>query len=224
MYRFNTAIGTFELPSGYHELTVKQLKFIQENIENEGAILQMLTGFDVIKLSMLDLSDFGNYLDFMQQPLHEIELLDFIKDVDLSFDFGERTFGEKIKASQYLIDGDVYGMLSVYSGLTDFDFMFVSDVFGAVNYVISQLRTMDEERAKMLAYTPTMEEVMAGINNFDELGEFNTIDTIAKDYGYKHKEVEELEYNLVILILYRAKISANFERKLINVRQNTGNS
>lgn len=219
MYRFNTGIGAFELPSGYNELTVKQLKFIQSNIKDEVAILSMLTGFDAFHLSMLDLSDFGNYLDFMQQPLHEIEPLDFIADVDISFDFGERTFGEKVKASQYLGDGDVYGMLSVYSGITEFDSMFVADVFGAVNYVISKLREMDEDRAKMLAYTPTIEEVMAGINNFDELGEFNTIDTIAKNYGYKHKEVEELEYNLVILILYRAKISANFEKKLIDVRQ-----
>jgi hypothetical protein len=59
---------------------------------------------------------------------------------------------------------------------------------------------------------------MAGINNFDKLGEFNTIDTIAQKYKYTHKEVEDLEYNLVILILYRSKISANFEKKLFDVR------
>jgi hypothetical protein len=218
MYKFNTPIGSFELPSDYNDLTIKQLKFIQDNIDNEALVLSELTGFDVVKLSMLDLSEIGNFLSFMQQPLHEIEPIDFIADVDLSFDFKERSFGDKVKASQCVIEGDVYGALTVYSGITDFDNMNVSEVFGAVNYVVSKLREMDEDRNKMLHFEPTAEEIMAGIHNFDQLGEFNTIDTIAQKYKYTHKEVEELEYNLVILILYRSKISANFEKKLFDVR------
>ena len=218
MYKFNTPIGSFELPSDYSEITIKQLKFIQENIENEALVLSELTGLEVVKLAMLDLSEIGNYFGLFEQPLHEIEPIDFIGDVDLSFDFRERSFGDKVKASQFLSEANVYEMLSVYSGISDFDNLSITEVYGAINYVISKLREMDEDRNKMLHFEPTAEEIMAGIHNFDQLGEFNTIDTIAQKYKYTHKEVEELEYNLVIVILYRSKISANFEKKLFDVR------
>jgi hypothetical protein len=214
MYKFKTEIGDFELPSDYSEITIKQLKFIQANLENEALVLSELTGLDVVKLSMLDLSEIGNYFDLFNNPLGEIEPLDFIGNVDLSFDFRERSFGDKVKASQFLSEGNVYEMLSVYSGISDFDSYSVTEVYGAINYVISKLREMDKERYTMLNFKPTKEQEMAGISKFDELGEFNTIDTIAQKYKYTHKEVEELEYNLVILILYRSKIQSNFENKL----------
>ena len=214
MYKFKTEIGDFELPSDYSEITIKQLKFIQANLENEALVLSELTGLDVVKLSMLDLSEIGNYFDLFNNPLGEIEPLDFIGNVDLSFDFRERSFGDKVKASQFLSEGNVYEMLSVYSGISDFDSYSVTDVYGAINYVISKLREMDKERYTMLNFKPTKEQEMAGISKFDELGEFNTIDTIAQKYKYTHKEVEDLEYNLVILILYRSKIQSNFENKL----------
>jgi hypothetical protein len=214
MYKFKTEIGDFELPSDYSEITIKQLKFIQANLENEALVLSELTGLDVVKLSMLDLSEIGNYFDLFNNPLDKIEPLDFIGNVDLSFDFRERSFGDKVKASQFLSEGNVYEMLSVYSGISDFDSYSVTEVYGAVNYVISKIREMDKERYTMLNFKPTKEQEMAGISKFDELGEFNTIDTIAQKYKYTHKEVEELEYNLVILILYRSKIQSNFENKL----------
>jgi hypothetical protein len=214
MYKFKTEIGDFELPSDYSEITIKQLKFIQANLENEALVLSELTGLDVVKLSMLDLSEIGNYFDLFNNPLGEIEPLDFIGNVDLSFDFRERSFGDKVKASQSLSEGNVYEMLSVYSGISDFDSYSVTDVYGAINYVISKLREMDKERYTMLNFKPTKEQEMAGISKFDELGEFNTIDTIAQKYKYTHREVEDLEYNLVILILYRSKIQSNFENKL----------
>jgi hypothetical protein len=214
MYKFKTEIGDFELPSDYSEITIKQLKFIQANLENEALVLSELTGLDVVKLSMLDLSEIGNYFDLFNNPLDKIEPIDFIGNVDLSFDFRERSFGDKVKASQFLSEGNVYEMLSVYSGISDFDSYSVTEVYGAVNYVISKLREMDKERYTMLNFKPTKEQEMAGISKFDELGEFNTIDTIAQKYKYTHKEVEDLEYNLVILILYRSKIQSNFENKL----------
>jgi hypothetical protein len=214
MYKFKTEIGDFELPSDYSEITIKQLKFIQANLENEALVLSELTGLDVVKLSMLDLSEIDNYFDLFNNPLDKIEPLDFIGNVDLSFDFRERPFGDKVKASQFLSEGNVYEMLSVYSGISDFDSYSVTEVYGAINHVISKLREMDKERYTMLNFKPTKEQEMAGISKFDELGEFNTIDTIAQKYKYTHKEVEELEYNLVILILYRSKIQSNFENKL----------
>ena len=219
MYRFKTEIGDFTLPSSYSDLKVKDLKYIETHSDVE--ILEYLTGFDIVKLSMLDLSEIGNYLDFLKQPLHELEHVDFIANVDLSFDFRERSYGDKIKASNYLQSNEPFEMLKVYAGNIDVDSLSVDVVFGAVNYVVSKLTEMDKERNAMLHYKPSHEELLAGINKFDELGEFNTIDFIARNYNYTHEQVEQLEYNLVILILYRSKIQSNFEKNLYEQRRNT---
>lgn len=218
MYKFKTDIGDFTLPSSYSELKVKDLKYIENHSDIE--ILQYLIGLDAVKLSMLDLSDIGEYLDFMRQPLSEIEHCDFVGGVDISFDFKERTYGQKIKASQNMVNNEPFEMLQVYAGEIDVNELPISEAFGAVNYVASKLLEMDKERNTLLNYTPTADEVLAGINAFDELGEFNTIDFIARNYNYKHSEVEDLEYNVVILILYRSKIQAKFEKNLNEKRRN----
>ena len=219
MYKFKTEIGEFTLPSSYLDLKVKDLKFIESHSDVE--ILEYLTGFNIVQLSLLDLSEIGNYLNFLKQPLNELEHVDFISDVDLSFDFKERSYGDKIKASNYLQSNEPFEMLKVYAGEIDVDNLSVAEVFGAVNYVASKLIEMDKERNAMLHYKPSDEEMLAGINKFDELGEFNTIDFIARNYSYTHEQVEHLEYNLVILILYRSKIQSNFEKKLNEQRRNT---
>jgi hypothetical protein len=221
MYKFNTPIGSFELPSDYSEITIKQLKFIQDNIDNEALVLSELTGLEVIELAMLDLSEIGNYFELFKQPLTELEHVEFIGNSDLSFDFGERSFGEKIKATQHLKDNEPFEMLKVYAGEMDLENLSIAEVFGAINYVAEKLAQIDKERNSMLHYVPSIEEKMAGIDNFDKLGEFNTIDFIARNYNYTHKQVEELEYNVVILILYRSKIQSNFEKKLHEQRRNT---
>lgn len=216
MYKFKTALGDFNFPSSYDEITVSDLLFIQSNIDNHSVILERLTGLNTIQLSMLDLSQLDPFFDFMQQPINEIPSVDFVGEFDLSFDFREKTFGQKVKASQHIAEGEFLEALAVYCEckVDVFMSMSVSAVYGAVNHVVNQLREMDKERFKMLNVHPTKEQVMAGIDKFDELGEFNTIDTIAQRYNYTHKQVEELEYNLVILILYRSKIQSNFETKL----------
>lgn len=216
MYKFKTEIGDFDFPSNYDELTVEDLFFIRENIDNYALILERLTGLNSVQLAVIDLTQLDPFFEFMSQPLHEIEHADFVGDFDLSFDFKEKTFGQKVKASQHVKDNEPLEALAVYCKCDKkvFMSMSVNAVFGAVNYVVSKLSEMDKERHKMLNFTPTKEQEMAGISKFDELGEFNTIDTIAQKYNYTHAQVEELEYNLVILILYRSKIQTNFENKL----------
>jgi hypothetical protein len=44
---------------------------------------------------------------------------------------------------------------------------------------------------------------------------------IAKDYKYTHKEVEELEYDLIFLILYKNKLTSNFEKNYSEIIKET---
>ena len=79
--------------------------------------------------------------------------------------------------------------------------------------LIEQFNQLVEKENKMLNRQSTHEEVLAGIDMFKELSHFNTIDMIAKEYGYTHEEVEGLEYNVVFLILRRKQIIANFDKR-----------
>lgn len=55
----------------------------------------------------------------------------------------------------------------------------------------------------------------AGIDRLNVLGYFNTIDAIAKEYGYKHSEAARLKYSLIFDIQYRNKILTEIHNELI---------
>jgi hypothetical protein len=69
----------------------------------------------------------------------------------------------------------------------------------------------------LLSGVVDVKQKMAGIDKFGELGEFNTVDKIAREYNYTHEQVEQLNYNLVFLILRKQIISANFEKSYRSV-------
>jgi hypothetical protein len=75
----------------------------------------------------------------------------------------------------------------------------------------------DNERLKS---DITIEQKMAGIDSFNELGDFNTIDMIAEKYNYTHEQVEQLPYNLIFLILLKQNISSKFESNYSTIIQN----
>lgn len=55
----------------------------------------------------------------------------------------------------------------------------------------------------------------AGIDKLNVFGYFNTIDSIAREYGYKHSEVEKMKYSLIFDIQYRGKMLTEIHNELI---------
>jgi hypothetical protein len=187
------------------------LNFFQDASEHE--IIERITGLTIDEQVFIDLNDIVPYIGFLQEnPFETLEKLDFYKDVQLPSDVGECSFEKKIQACSNL-DNPIK-VLSVYSGVGE-EFILndnVESVYGAYLYLLDKVNEIIERDNNALESRVTEEQKRAGIEMFNQLGDFNTIDLIARDYNYTHSEVERLPYNLIFLILFRMNISSKFEK------------
>jgi hypothetical protein len=232
MIKFKTKIGDFNLATSYSDITCREYKQMRDNPEDYIAIVKILTGLTEDKIVFLDLDEVAQYLEFLKVPaldsLEEDCFIDYGTMKILPEKISQCSYGQKIVATKYLLNNDVEGVVATYlqplvldgkfnssevekikEGLLD---MNVSSVYSAGLYLINQLKEIVEREAELLKSEVTEQQKRAGIESFNVLGEFNTIDMIAKDYKYTHKEVEELEYDLIFLILYKNKLTSNFEK------------
>jgi hypothetical protein len=232
MIKFKSKIGDFKLATSYSDITCREYKQMRDNPEDHISIVKMLTGLKEDKIVFLDLDEIAQYLEFLKVPaldsLEEDCFIDYGTMKILPEKISQCTYSQKIVATKYLLNNDVEGVVATYlqplvldgkfnssevekikEGLLD---MNVSSVYSAGLYLISQLKEIVEREAELLKSEVTEQQKRAGIESFNVLGEFNTIDMIAKDYKYTHKEVEELEYDLIFLILYKNKLTSTFEK------------
>jgi hypothetical protein len=232
MIKFKTKIGDFNLATSYSDITCREYKQMRDNPEDHISIVKVLTGLTEDKIVFLDLDEIAQYLEFLKVPaldsLEEDCFIDYGTMKILPEKISQCTYGQKIVATKYLLNNDVEGVVATYlqplvlggkfnssevekikEGLLGLS---VSSVYSAGIYLINQLKEIVEREGKLLKSEVTEQQKRAGIDSFNVLEEFNTIDMIAKDYKYTHKEVEALEYDLIFLILYKNKLSTNFEK------------
>jgi hypothetical protein len=241
MIKFKTKIGDFNLATSYSDITCREYKQMRDNPEDHIAIVKILTGLTEDKILFLDLDEIAQYLEFLKVPaldsLEEDVYIDYGNMRILPEKISQCTYGQKIVATKYLLNNDIEGIVATYlqplvldgkfnssevekikEGLLD---MNVSSVYSVGVYLINQLKEIVEREAELLKSEITEQQKRAGIESFNVLGEFNTIDMIAKDYKYTHKEVEELEYDLIFLILYKNKLTSNFEKNYSEIIKET---
>ena len=232
MIKFKTKIGDFKLATSYSDISCSEYKQMRDNPEDHIAIVKILTGLTEDKILFLDLDEIAQYLEFLKVPaldsLEEDVYIDYGNMRILPEKISQCTYGQKIVATKYLLNNDIEGIVATYLQPIIFETKFdsskveqikesllgmnVSSVYSAGLYLINQLKELVEREAELLKSEVTEQQKRAGIESFNVLGEFNTIDMIAKDYKYTHKEVEELEYDLIFLILYKNKLTSNFEK------------
>lgn len=211
MIRFKTKLKDFTIPTSWRDIKCSDIDFFKEATESE--VIERLTGLKVEEQVFIDLNSIVPYIEFLQEnPFETLEKLDFYKGIQLPSDVGECTFEKKIQACSN-IDNPIK-ILSVYSGIDEQIILQdnVEDVYGAYLYIMDSLNAIIERDNNALESKVTEEQKRAGVDMFNDLGDFNTIDLIARDYKYTHREVELLPYNLVFLILYRINISSKFEK------------
>jgi hypothetical protein len=218
MIKFNTQIKDFNLPTSWNDILFKDYLKLQSS--NELEALQILTGLNEIELQLIDIEEIVPYIEFLQSDISQIEPLNFINDTILPTDIGECTFEYKILACRSI--DNISKVISIYSKLDEIEILNANceSVFSAYNYLILQLKSIIERDNGRLKSDITVEQKQAGIDMFNELGDFNTIDMIAEKYGYSHSEVEQLSYNLIFLILLKSNISSKFESNYTKLMRN----
>lgn len=207
MIKFKTQIKNFNLPTSWSDIKFKDYLKLQSS--NEIQAIQILTGLNEVEILMLDIEIITPYLEFLQDDPTKFEESNFINDIELPFDLGQESYEKKILACRDI--SNVYEVIKLYSGIDCLE-LDCEVVFQAYCYLLNRLVKIIERDNERLKSDITIEQKMAGIDSFNELGDFNTIDMIAEKYNYTHEQVEQLPYNLIFLILLKQNISTKFEK------------
>lgn len=214
MIRFKTQIKDFNIPTNWNDLKFSDYLKLQSS--NEIEAIKILTGLNEVEISMLDIEVITPYLEFLQEDFTKFEESNFINDIELPFDLGQESYEKKILACRDI--SNVCEVIKIYSNVDCLD-LNCDVVFKAYCYLLNRLIKIIERDNERLKSEVTIEQKMAGIDSFNELGDFNTIDMIAEKYNYTHEQVEQLPYNLIFLILLKQNISSKFESNYSKIIQ-----
>jgi hypothetical protein len=207
MIKFKTQIKDFNLPTSWSDIKFKDYLKLQSS--NEIQAIQILTGLNEVEILMLDIEIITPYLEFLQDDPTKFEESNYIDNIELPFDLGQESYEKKILACRDI--SNVYEVIKLYSGVDCLE-LDCEVVFQSYCYLLNRLTKIIERDNERLKSEITIEQKMAGIDSFNELGDFNTIDMIAEKYNYTHEQVEQLPYNLIFLILLKQNISTKFEK------------
>lgn len=138
----------------------------------------------------------------------------------INFESRDFTYGSRIAL------GDIFGA----SGVTEYGMLknAFRELYGfsarllpvrwrvrAFNHIIAGLTSWIEKEQKMLQYTPSSDELAAGVKELGEkVGNMATIKALAKAYSKDPDEILEWDYAKVFGILYTDLEERKYETKL----------
>jgi hypothetical protein len=234
MIPFKTPIGDFEIPNSLEDLTVGDLLFYRDHMNEPLKVLERMTGFPREKLSLLDLDPIVIHLDFLKtnamediEPSQSIEIKG--QSYNLPDDIGASSWNQKLLANQALRNGEPIDVLALYLQplyeRDDFDELRIEatkemiyelgvvPAYSSIIFLINQLKDIAKKELDRLKSEVSFEQKQAGIDAFNELGDFNTILMISKEFRVLPKEALKIDYNTVFLTLLSIKITAKFEKR-----------
>jgi len=243
MIPFKTEIGNFEIPNSLEDITVEELLYFREHINEPLKILEKMTGLPKEKLLLLNLDPIVIHLEFLQtnilediEPSNEVEIDEIT--YTLPEDIGEGEWNQKLLSNQALREGKPLEVLAIYlQPLTNcgrFEEKEVEEstkailkldvisAYSATIFLMNQLKEIAEKEKIHLKSEVSFEQKQAGITMFNVLGDFNTILMISKEFGVLPKVALRIDYNTIFLTLLSIKLTAKFEKRyheIINKRR-----
>lgn len=146
----------------------------------------------------------------------------------LPVDYCAESWGQKIVAFDALEKGNITRVLSCYvqpvydndkfdvERLEEVEQLLskldVETIYSAVKFLLDQFTARAVYEKKVIISTITHEQIKAGIKNFNVLGDFNTIDEIAKGDPLKYEAVLRLDYHTIFNKLLKNNITTRFEK------------
>lgn len=236
MIPFKFQNRSFNVPNSYNDITCGQLQEILDNELQSIELVSFLTGLSKEELSIIDTTEIVELLSFIRKhPIeHEsieesTELIINDKLVKLDEDLTSYSWAQKIIGTNFLSDFDFLSMVAVYLDplLSDEKFnvknvpdikstllsLTCEDVYSVAKFIKRQLIEINERESRIPRAEPTNEMIRAGIDMFEELGEFNLIYDMANGDPTKYEAVLELEYSVIFNTLVRKNKNTIFENR-----------
>lgn len=87
------------------------------------------------------------------------------------------------------------------------------------------LKRIGEIEKEFLSSTPEPDMVNAGIETLNELGEFNTIDMLVKEWGvYTHEQIWEMPYEKIFEKQRKMKLENDIQKNLLRIQKQKSKS
>ncbi len=221
MIKFKIKHGWFkksyiEIPSSYEDLTVRQFLTIQE-MTDETEIIKIITGLDIQNFEKIYV-----YFGWLKTKLdlsvyQESNYLNVKGRIILVPEIKSEEFGKKITYLRLLKkkETSILKYVTCYLDVTELELMDLSyiDVYCVWLNLNRQFTKLlkDEEKIPKVPLDDKMK--LAGIEDFNILGDFNSVIMIAKMLSKKIEDVYKIKYETVYLILYHSNLNAKFEKK-----------
>lgn len=89
------------------------------------------------------------------------------------------------------------------------------ELFSFILWVKDEFELINRLEIEYLSSEPDNDLINAGIKELDELGEFNTIDNLVKEWSgaYTHEEIKNMPYHFIFDKLRKQTIEARFTKK-----------
>lgn len=230
------------IPTSYSDISVNQLNEIIDNRNNEEKLIHLLTGLSVAEAAFIQFDIISEYLSFLDESPYKLESDNFIQlDQERVFlipeNIGSGSYGSKIMALKSYRENKPLRLVSVYlqpkidkgplnierleEVERELSELKVSQVYPLINHVAAELKRWTEIEKKVLSSQPTPEQIRAGIDMFNQLGEFNSIDMLAQGKPWRYNEILNLDYSTIFNKLLKINLSATFERNLNDLKTKT---
>ena len=224
MLRFKLKFRKYiEIPSSWDDLTYSQVMAITK-CTDDSKLIQIVTGLDEKNSEKV-----FPYLGFLFNPI-DFDSLEpaTIFNGELIPDIRTKSYGQKLMFQNELKKGtikesicriiaiyymDEFRVTEIESESLKFHKRSFTELFTVALNLINQLKSINETESKMLKFTPTPEQVRAGIKDFEILGDFNIIDELAHGQPWMYETIERTEYNIIFAKLLKINICSKFDKK-----------
>jgi hypothetical protein len=94
------------------------------------------------------------------------------------------------------------------------------DAMKIILYCYDELKAIAKMEQEFLNSQPDADMVNAGIETLNELGEYNLIDMLVKEWGvYTHEEIEMMPYHKIFDKQRKMKLEADIQKNLIRIQK-----
>lgn len=152
------------------------------------------------------------------------------KDFKFLLKFGKRYNGKDIKPLIYhrylFVKSELPTMLSdgefeqIFKKLGISPVISLRDAMEIILYLYDELKAIAKMEQEFLNSTPDADMVNAGIETLNELGEYNLIDMLVKEWGvYTHEQIEMMPYHKIFDKQRKMKLEADIQKNLIRIQK-----
>lgn len=140
-------------------------------------------------------------------------------------DLKKKPFGFVKELQELFSTGDesnrLIEIMCVLGGITlsEFGNFTLVDAFQSISFIRKEIEEISFIESEMLSYTPTGEDLAAGIEDFAKYGSYTQVRALCQAWALQPREVEGIDYSTCFLELCYQADSARFDKRKMELQR-----